>query len=589
MKLFGGKRKNKKFLVSLPIPSFTDAWAQGKFDSTDYYALTGPIKEWSADYPFHCLSESAPGICDDGWGIVTWKLTVYIYSNKEMAAERSKMLSKNVKPFKLKCLSCFAKAFSNCFSFVDMVLDESWHIEGYVCRGHSSDIPGVSHLRLSAPDGLFQLQGCEASNNLEWIQYPSYGEPNHPMEWCRPVAFPFGTVMHDHSPQGGPMDVEMLAEPESLNYYNIDGVELGRDASGMREAIFTRATGPIAFADLKTEPVRLTTGEGVWIPIATKTDTEWNIPDWAEDYRSFVNKLLNGEIDALQLCRGCQWYTNKAMFILEQSYVNDEQLSPEERTKAIKLAIDHLEKAVENKPWDWYAKTLLRDIKSLPDNEVPALIYADRCGWMASAGAIEKLENEYENAIKVKPNYHLAMHNRALAYKNVGDNKTAAEILKELLKKHPLHAQALFDLGVIAGTVGDEKLEMKLYAKAIKSDPTFALPYYNIGKTYEDNSDIKSAKKFYEMTLKHNPHYIEAAEQLINIMWTEGDYNGSYKLMTKNIESDPRRLKTYLGLFQIAHLTNHEQLAMMTFQSLKENLPRVAAAMNVPDNIRAGE
>ena len=565
----------------MPVPSFTEAWAQGKFDSTDYYALTAPIKEWSADYPCHCLSETADGICDDGWGIVTWKLTVFVYSSKAMAAERSKMLSKNVQPLKLKCLSCFAKAFSNCYSYVDMVMDESWHIETFICRGHSLEMPGVSHLRLSAPDGLFQLQGCEASKNLEWIQYPSYGEPNHPAEWCRPVAFPFGTVMHDHGPQGGPMDIEMLAEPKSLHYYDIDGVELARDASGMREAIFTLATGPVAFANLKTESVRLTTGEGVWIPISIKTDTEWNIPDWAEAYRSYVNKILRGDVEALQLCRGCQWHTNKAMFILEQSYINDEQINDGERTKALRRAIDHLEKAVENKPWDWYAKALLQDIKKLSDSEIPALIYADRCGWMASAGAMDKLEEEYKKAAKVKPNYHLAMHNRALAYRNIEDNKTAAVILNDLLKHHPLHAQALFDLGAIAGMVGDETREMKLYAKAIKSDPTFALPYYNIGKTYEDNGDIESAKKFYKMTLKHNPHYIEAAEQLVNIMWMEGDLNGSIKLMIKNIESDPRRLKTYQGLFQIAHAIDNEQLKMRTFKSLKDNLPRVAAEMNL--------
>ena len=579
MSLF--KRKKSALLpIGLPVPSFSEAWAQGKFDDCDYYALTAPIDEWSAAYPMHCLSEAAEDICDDGWGIVTWKLIVYVYSSESMAVERAKFLGGNVKPMKVKCIACFAKAFSNLYKYVDMVLDESWHIEAYLCRDLDMGMPGVSHLRLSAPDGLYQLQGCEGNNSLEWIQYPSYGEPNHPPEWCRPVAFPAGMVMCDHRPQGGPMDMEIISDPENLEFYFVDGVELARDVSGTRDVIFTRPTGPVAFSELMGEPVRLTSGEGVWIPVAIGIEGILRIPEWAETYKPYVDKILNSETKATKVCRGCQWHINKAITLVEQAFLRDDaEIDGNMRAEAIQGAIKQLEKAVEATPWDWYAKTMLRDLKAVSVDEVPALIHADRCGWLAGRGEMDQLEEEYEAAMAAKPNYHLAMYSRAMAQQFIDNFDACAEGLEELLRHHPHHAQALFDLGVIACRDGDEKREMELYAKAIKADPTFTPPYYNTGKTHEDNGNIQLAREFYEKTLELNPHYIEAAEQLAGIMEAEGDYKGMVRLLLGNIQSDPCRVTTYENLFQTAQKLDDNQLVDMTFQALQKNLPRIAVQM----------
>ena len=576
MRLFG-KKRGGLLPVTLPVPSFSSAWALGKFDGPDYYALTAPVTEWGAAYPTHCLSEAAEGVCDAGWGIVTWKLTVYVYSSVSMAQERAGMLGGKVKPLKLKCLSCFARAFSNSYAFVDMVLDESWHMEAYVCRDQDMTMPGVTHLRLSAPDGLFQLQGCQGNKSLEWIQYPQYGVPNHPTEWCRPVAFPAGRVVHDHGPQGGPIDLEMLSDPECLAYYFVDGTTLARDDSGNEDVIFTRPTGPVAFANIMGEPVRLTRGEGVWIPVAVGLDGDLRIPEWAEDYKPHVNKILSGEAGCGALCRGCQWHVNMAMALLEHSHLDGEATDVDRCEKAVQAAIEHLEKAVRAKPWDWYAKTLLRDARAASAEEIPALIHADRCGWLASTGDFDQLEEERELAMAAKPNYHLAMYLRALARRACGDNDACDEGLGKLVGLHPQHAQALFDLGVSALMAGDEEREMEFYSEAIEADPTFAPPYYNIGKTYEDGGDTVRAMQYYGKTLKNDPHYIEAAEQLAGIMWEDGGRESAAKVLFACIQSDPHRDKTYQVLIRAARALGDEELFGATMQALRENLPRKAA------------
>ena len=573
------------YLVDLPIKSFSELWAEGKFDDVDYYALTAPLVEWSACPSYHCLSEPAPGICDENWGIVTWKLTVYVYSSKEKANLRAKMLGGNVKPLKLNCLSCFARVFSKNFSYVDMVLDESWHVKSYVCREIDYNSPGVSHIRISLPEGLYQLQGCSASSNLEWIQYPSYSEPNQPEEWCRPVSFPGYMVMYDHSAQGGPADVEFLHDPEGFNYINVDGVEFAIDSTENSKTLFTRPTGPVAFANLMQESVRLTNGEGAWIPLCNIFDEEYVIFSWAQDYKPYIDKILNGEVNFEHFDRGCKWFINRAMTLLENEYLGkdmDEDYGKEaktyeeNRTKVLKEAMSLLAKAVESKPWDWYAIALLKDLKTLTPEEVPALIHADRCAWLLNMGFKEQMEEEFNIAISAKPNYHLALYFRASAYRFENLTDAYIESLENLLKFHPKHAQTLFDLGVAACSRGDEATEMRYYAKAIEADPTFAPPYFNTGKTHEDNGEEDEAKEYYEKALHYNPYYVESSENLAMILWSAGEYDEAVKLILRNIVAEPRRLQTYQNLIQVARILEDAELMSIAYNALKANLPRYA-------------
>lgn len=571
--------------ATLPVNSFSRLWARGEFDDVDYYALTAPLDEWSASYGYNFLAEPAPGVCETGWGIVTWKLAAYVYSSKAKAGRRARLLGGNVRPIKLKCLACFARAFSTSFTYVDMILDESWHIKTYICRELAIAPPGVSHLRLSAPDGIFQLQGCEANNDLEWAQYPSYSEPNQPEEWCRPVPFPGQMVMYDHTPQGGPIDMEFLQDPHTLAYYNVDGVEIAIDATGTGEAIFTRPTGPVAFANLMHEQVRLTSGEGVWIPIGV-IEGKFAIRPWAREYKPYIDKILAGEIEPTPFHRGCKWYINNAITLLEQKYLENNTAEDdsenteddeETRVKARQEAIGLLEKAVEAKPWDWYAKTLLRDLKAFTPAEVPAIIHADRCAWLAGMGLTKQLEDEYHAAMNARPHYHLAIYTRAMVHRVAGDMEAYAKSLEKLLKTHPKHPQALFDLGVASYTREDEKAELKYYARAIKADPTYAPPYYNTGKTHEDNGKTALAREYYEKALQQNPYYVEAAENLAIIRWSEGDYGEAINLLLRNIYAEPRRPQTYQGLIQIAEALQEEELLSITMQALQKNLPRLAA------------
>jgi len=467
------KKSSRSNLIDLPIPSFEEKWAKGAFDNCDHYALTAPLNEWSAAYPFHyCLSEPAGPVTKEGWGVVTWSLVVFVYSDYELAKKRAHLIGGNVEVLKLKCLACFARAFSTYYSYIDMVLDESWHMESYICRKSNAGnfMGGVSHVRLNSANSAFQLEGCAGHGRLLWLQYPGYEEPNRPIEWCRPVPYPNSTIVtYDHSPQGGPMDVEMLSDSASMEYYEIDGLLVAKDKNAGKniEAYFARPEGPLSFAYMFGEKVRLTRGEGVWIPVARIIDKELHYLPWADSYKPYIEKLINQkDRESSPLSRGSDWLVNHAIRALENAVFAEDENQKNTVVKAIDYASTLLGNASQIKPWDTYTSHLLRDLKALTVDQIPAMVHADRIGWQADRDNYDEFKNDCECAIAIKDDYELALENMATGYKLFGDKDTAKNCLDKIIQLNPNNARALFHLALLAGEDGDEDREMRLYMQS---------------------------------------------------------------------------------------------------------------------------
>lgn len=559
--------------------SFKTPWASGVFDKCDYYALTAPIDEWSVAPPLHCISEPGGEITDDDWGIVTWHMVVYIYSSLGRAQERARKLGGNVKPLRLKCLACFARAFSTHYSYVDMVLDESWRIETYTCR--ELEVPdgcGVSHVRLAAADGTFQLSGCAATNSLQWDHYRDYGDPQHPAEWCRPVAFPFEVVFHDHTPHGGPLDCECLAPPDSLEYLLVDDHLIARDSAEhrCRESLFARPLGDLAFASIQDEKVRATRGEGVWVPIARCDGRNWQIMPWAQQLRTIVQEYADdpARYRPLTLSRDSHWFTNEAMWVLEAAFLSDDEESEDSRRKAIEKAKALLAQGVKGTPWDWYARCLHRDLSRFSLEEVPAILHADRMAWASGFHLRGLAEEEFRLSQECKPNYDLAVYMYSVALRHVGLEQEGVRALRQVLKLNPRHPQALYELALVAMKAGDEEEELRLYRLAVQSDPSYAPAHYNIGKTLEDRGDLKGAEKSYLCALEHMPHFVEALNQMASVAYRRGDYAEAGAYLRRLLVADPRRKETYGQIVGFVKETQDFDLWRMAMAAMESEMPR---------------
>ena len=589
-KLFGKKKINEeppadRYATAntpslTPIPSFKKLWAEGAFDHCDYYALTAPLDEWSADFPMHCISEDAGEITEEGCGIVTWHLVVYVYGSQEGAERRARKIGGNVKPLKLKCLSCFARAFSMFYSYVDLILDEAWHMKAFVCRDVQEDLDfgRVGHVRLDSYDGLFQLGGCAGNQSLAWEPYRHYSDPKHPTEWCRPVPFPGSTVLYDHSAQGGYMDMDFLTPPETLDYFVFEGNVWARDlVEGRRiETIFARPVGPLAFANLLGEKVRITSGEGVWIPIAQKGDQKWHMVPWSQELKEAVTSFIRDPSQAKRahLDTGGKWYTNQALATLEATYLLDEEVDDDSCARARDEAVKLLDQATEAAPWDWYAHTLRRDIARLDLKEIPALIHADRICWCVGGQGRALMDEEFAMAMSFRWDYELALYNYSMALRQIGAVDDHIRVLEQLMKVDPRHSQGNFEMALLALQRGDEETEMHIYEVSAESDPHIAPPLYNIGKTFEDRGDHEKAIQYYLKTLEVDPYYVEAIEQIGFIAHRAGENDEAEKYFLRALRADPWRIQTYQNIQHFSQKTGRDKLLNIAAQTFQYNLPR---------------
>jgi tetratricopeptide (TPR) repeat protein len=589
-KLFGKKKINEEPPADrdtttnsqslTPISSFKKLWVEGSFDHCDYYALTAPLDEWSADFPIHCISEDAGEVTEEGWGIVTWHLVVYVYSSQREAERRARKLGGNVKPLKLKCLSCFARVFSTFYSYVDLILDETWHMKSFVCRDVQEDLDygRVGHVRLDSNDGLFQLEGCAGNQSLVWEPYRRYGHHKHPTEWCRPVPFPGSMVLFDHSAQGGYMDMDFLAPPESLDYLFFDENLWARDLVESRdtETIFSRPIGSLAFANLLGEKVRITRGEGVWIPIARGNAQEWHLFPWSQNLKEAINLFLQDPSQAQEtnLDRGVKWYTNQALATLEATYLLDEDADDDSCAKARDEAVKLLDRATESAPWDWYAHTLRRDITRLDLNEIPALIHADRICWCITGGERASMDEEFAKAMSFRKDYELALYNYSMALRQIGAENDHIRVLEQLLEVDPQHSQGNFDMALLALQRGDEETEMQLYEISAESDPHFAPPLYNMGKTFEERGDHGKAVQYYLKALEVDPYYVEAIEQIGIIAHLAGKNDEAEKYFRRAVRADTWRIQTLHHIEQFAQNTGRDKFLTFIAQTFQYNMPR---------------
>jgi tetratricopeptide (TPR) repeat protein len=383
--------------------------------------------------------------------------------------------------------------------------------------------------------------------------------------------------MQNHQHQGGPIDVDFAIPPESLNYFLVDNQVLATDATKDQSSatLFARPTGPLAFADLFEEKVRITCGEGIWVPIAEKVATKWKLRPWAHGYADIIEKAtkdnFNGEKGLLG--RDSHWYTNQAISNLETVFLNDES-DEENRIQSFNNAKRLLNLGVEATPNDWYIKSLYKGILDLNIKDAPALIHADKIIWSTGLGLKEIIDEEFNRAIELKNNLEVAYHNYALALKQLGHVDESKDILIKLLKINPQHGPANYDLAVLYMNKGNERLELEFYDTAIKAEPGFAPPYYNIGKTFEDQGDIQNAYEYYIKAINADQYFVEPYEQIAIMFYQMNKLDEAEAMLIGALEADPRRLQTYENIIAFCNSTGRQNLVKIAKTKMLEGLPR---------------
>jgi predicted O-linked N-acetylglucosamine transferase (SPINDLY family) len=100
--------------------------------------------------------------------------------------------------------------------------------------------------------------------------------------------------------------------------------------------------------------------------------------------------------------------------------------------------------------------------------------------------------------------------NQALQHHKAGRLREAEQLYRKILSKHPKHAQAMHNLGVLANQIGRPDLALDLIRRTIALNPCFPDVHNNLGNALKDNGQLDEAIAAYRQAVALNPNFPEA-------------------------------------------------------------------------------
>ncbi|MEH2069134.1 MAG: tetratricopeptide repeat protein [Nostoc sp.] len=156
-------------------------------------------------------------------------------------------------------------------------------------------------------------------------------------------------------------------------------------------------------------------------------------------------------------------------------------------------------------------------------------------------GAIE----DFNQAIKINPNYANAYKYRGDAHYYLGDKEGAIEDYSQAIKINPNYANAYNNQGFVRSELGYKNSAIEDYSQAIKINPNYTIAYYNRGLARFNLGDKKGAIEDYNQAIKIDPNYTDAYYNKSFARFNLGDKKGAIEDLNQAIKISPNNDKLY--------------------------------------------
>ena len=122
---------------------------------------------------------------------------------------------------------------------------------------------------------------------------------------------------------------------------------------------------------------------------------------------------------------------------------------------------------------------------------------------------IASVEN-FEQSIKLKPNFMEGYFNLGNAHNNSGNPDKAVNCFKKALEIKPDYIEAQNNLGNVLFELGKTKESILCFKKALEIKPDFAMAYYNLGRAFKKIAKLEDSITCYEKAIKIKPDFENA-------------------------------------------------------------------------------
>ncbi len=174
-----------------------------------------------------------------------------------------------------------------------------------------------------------------------------------------------------------------------------------------------------------------------------------------------------------------------------------------------------------------------------------AVSYNNRGSAYYKKGDYDRAIRDFDQAIKLNPNFAEAYSNRAVVYERKGQHDRAIHNFDRVIKLTPNDAKSYNSRGNLYLVKGDLDQAIHDLNRAIELNPSYAEAYNNRGVACLGKNDYEGAIRNFNKAIELNPSYAEAYNNRSAIYGSKGDYDQAIRDLDKAIESNPSYTKAY--------------------------------------------
>jgi tetratricopeptide (TPR) repeat protein/4-amino-4-deoxy-L-arabinose transferase-like glycosyltransferase len=129
---------------------------------------------------------------------------------------------------------------------------------------------------------------------------------------------------------------------------------------------------------------------------------------------------------------------------------------------------------------------------------------------LSQIGKFQEAIEQYEQALRIKPDYAEAHRNLGIALSQIGKFQEAIGQYEQALRINPDFAKAHNNLGVALSRIGKTQEAIGQYEQALRIEPDFAEAHHNLGIAFVQMGKIEEAIAHDEQALRINPDLPDA-------------------------------------------------------------------------------